>query len=157
MELTELPFPFPGKIFRSAMPFSSYDPNGHLIPAYKKNGISLIVVLSSDEEISRITDRDLRSIYKLEGFEILHLPIPDFDIPKTDKFRAGVEKILYRSKAGEGTVIHCHAGLGRTGMFAACLAKIGLDLSSDEAIAWVRQVLPGAVEVPKQEQMIQSF
>ena len=48
-------------------------------------------------------------------------------------------------------VIHCHAGLGRTGMFAACMAKGGLDYSSEEAIQWVRESIPGAVEVRDQE------
>ena len=157
MELTELPFPFPGQIYRSAMPYSAYDPDGELIPAYKKNDISLIVILSSDEEIERLTGRDLQSIYKLEGFEILYLPIPDFSTPEADEFRVVVEQVLTRSKSGKGTAIHCHAGLGRTGMFVACLAKLGLDYSSDEAIHWVRKIIPGAVEVPDQEQLVRSF
>lgn len=157
MELTALPFPFPGQIYRSAMPYSAYDPDGELIPAYKNNDISMIVILSSDEEIERLTGRDLRSIYKLEGFEILYLPILDFGIPETDEFRVVVEQVLTRSKSGKGTAIHCHAGLGRTGMFVACLAKLGLDYSSDEAIHWVRKIIPGAVEVPDQEQLVRSF
>ena len=157
MELTALPFPFPGQIYRSAMPYSAYDPDGELIPAYKNNDISMIVILSSDEEIKRLTGRELRSIYKLEGFEILYLPIPDFGIPETDEFRVVVEQVLTRSKSGKGTAIHCHAGLGRTGMFVACLAKLGLDYSSDEAIHWVRKIIPGAVEVPDQEQLVRSF
>ena len=157
MELTELPFPFPGQIYRSAMPYSAYDPDGELIPAYKKNDISLIVILSSDEEIERLTGRDLRSIYKLEGFEILYFPIPDFSTPEAGEFRSVVEQVLTRSKSGKGTAIHCHAGLGRTGMFVACLAKLGLDYSSDEAIHWVRNIISGAVEVPDQEQLVRSF
>ncbi len=157
MELTELPFPFPGHIYRSAMPYSAYDPDGELIPAYKKNDISLIVILSSDEEIERLTGRDLHSIYKLEGFEILYLPIPDFSTPETDEFRVVFEQVLTRSKSGKGTAIHCHAGLGRTGMFVACLAKLGMDYSSDEAIHWVRKIISGAVEVPDQEQLVRSF
>jgi protein-tyrosine phosphatase len=139
------------------MPYSAYDPDGELIPAYKNNDISLIVILSSDEEIERLTGRDLRSIYKLEGFEILYFPIPDFSTPEAGEFRDVVEQVLTRSKSGKGTAIHCHAGLGRTGMFVACLAKLGLDLSSDEAIHWVRKIIPGAVEVPDQEQLVRSF
>lgn len=157
MELTELPFPFPGQIYRSAMPYSAYDPDGELIPAYKNNDISLIVILSSDEEIERLTGRDLQSIYKLEGFEILYFPIPDFSTPEAGEFRVVVEQVLTRSKSGKGTAIHCHAGLGRTGMFVACLAKLGMDYSSDEAIHWVRKIIPGAVEVPDQEQLVRSF
>jgi protein-tyrosine phosphatase len=157
MELTELPFPFTGRIYRSAMPYSSYDPDGELISAYKRNDVSLIVILSSDEEIERITGRDLQSTYELEGFEILYFPIPDFGIPTMDEFRVVVKQVITHSKSGEGSAIHCHAGLGRTGMFVACMAKLGMDYSSDEAIHWVRKLIPGAVEVPDQEQLVRSF
>jgi protein-tyrosine phosphatase len=157
MELTELPFPFPGRIYRSAMPYSSYDPHGELIKAYKNHDVSLIVILSSDEEIKRITGRDLKSIYELEGFDILYLPIPDFSIPDMDEFRAVVEQVLTRSKYAKGSAIHCHAGLGRTGMFVACLAKLGMDFSGDEAMDWVRKVIPGAIEVPDQGLLVRLF
>ncbi len=157
MELTELPYPFSGRIYRSAMPYSSYDPEGELISAYKNNDVSLIVVLTSNDDMVRITGRDLLSFYDREGFKVLYLPIPDFGVPVTDEFRAAVDKIQLRLKAGERTAIHCHAGLGRTGMFVACLAKIGMDYSADEAIAWVRGLIPGAVEVPSQEQFVRSF
>ena len=157
MELTRLPFPFPGMIFRSAMPFSSYDPDGELISAYKNNNVSLIVILTSDSESRQVTGRDLRTSYETEGFEVLYLPIPDFNIPEMSALRAAVQEVLAHSKSGSGVAIHCHAGLGRTGMFAACLAKSGLNFSSEEAIHWVREVIPGAVEVRDQEQLVRDF
>lgn len=157
MELTELPFAYPGKIFRSAMPYSTYDPNGELISEFKNREISTIVMLASDEESLRITGRDLHEIYEREGFEILYLPIPDFGTPDMPVLREAVKKTLANSQSGSGIVVHCHAGLGRTGMFAACLAKQGLGYSSEEAIGWVREYIPGAVEVPEQEMIIRSF
>jgi protein-tyrosine phosphatase len=157
MELTELPFPFPGRIYRSAMPYSSYDPDGELISAYKDHDVSLIVILASDNESLRITGRDLRATYENEGFEILYLPIPDFSIPEMEELRAAVQGVNSHSESGKGAAIHCHAGLGRTGMFAACLAKLSLDYSSDEAIQWVRESIPGAVEVRDQELLVRSF
>jgi protein-tyrosine phosphatase len=157
MELTELPFSCSGTVYRSAMPYSTYDPDGELISAYKNREVSTIVLLASYEECLRITDRDLRALYKAEGFDILYLPIPDFGIPDLGKLQAGVQEALSLSKSGQGIVIHCHAGLGRTGLFAACLAKQGLDLSSEEAIQWIRELIPGAVEVPEQEMFIRSF
>jgi hypothetical protein len=42
-------------------------------------------------------------------------------------------------------------------MFAAGLAKMGMDLSSDEAIRWIRKSIPGAIEVPEQEQLVRSL
>ena len=37
------------------------------------------------------------------------------------------------------------------GMFAACLAREALGLSGDEALAWIRELVPGAVETRGQE------
>ena len=157
MELTELPVTFPGKIYRSAMPFSTYDPDGELIQAFKNEGVSVIVLLASDEECLRITGRDLRSIYNEKDFEVQYLPIPDFSTPEAEDLREAVQQVLTHSRSGEGVAIHCHAGVGRTGMFAAGLAKLGMDLSSDVAIRWVRNIIPGAIEVPEQEQLVRSL
>lgn len=157
MELTELPFTESGSVFRSAMPYSTYDPHGKLISAYKDREVTTIIMLASDEESLRITGQDLRALYEAEGFDILYLPIPDFGVPDLDPLRERVQKASSISKSGHGIVIHCHAGLGRTGLFAACMAKQGLDLSSEEAIKWVRDLIPGSVEVPEQEMIIRSF
>ena len=157
MELTELPFADSGPVYRSAMPFSTYDPDGELISAYKNREISTIVMLASDEESLRITGQDLRAHYKREGFDILYLPIPDFGVPDPGMLREAVKEALSHSQSGHGIVIHCHAGLGRTGLFAACMAKQGSGFSSEEAIKWVRDLIPGAVEVPEQEMIIRSF
>lgn len=157
MELTELPFTTPGKIYRSAMPYSSYDPDSELLSEYKNRDISMVIMLSSDEENLQITGRDLRQLYEKEGLQVLSFPIPDFGTPDVAVMREAVQKTLDYTQSGFGTVIHCHAGLGRTGMFAACLAKEEMDFSSDEAINWVRELIPGAVEVPEQELFIRNF
>ncbi|MDD3847072.1 MAG: hypothetical protein PHC90_12030 [Syntrophorhabdaceae bacterium] len=41
--MTELPFGLKGKIFRSAMPFGTYDPEGVALDEYMKNAISVVV------------------------------------------------------------------------------------------------------------------
>lgn len=157
MELTELPYTFTGKVYCSAMPFSTYDPDGRLIQAYKNEDVSLIVLLANYEECRRITGRDLRSTYVEEGFEVQYLPIPDFSIPEEEELREAIEKVLDHARSGGGVAIHCHAGVGRTGMFAAGLAKLGLDCSSEDAINLVRESIPGAIEVPEQEYLVRSL
>lgn len=157
MELTELPLNLPGKIYRSGMPFSSYDPKGALIQTYKKIGVSMVVMLVDEEECLRITGHDLKAIYKRENFKVIYLPIPDFGTPVAEGFGQAISEVVEHARTSGKAAIHCHAGKGRTGMFAACLAKRELGYSSDQAIHWVKELIPGAVEVPEQEQFVRSY
>lgn len=156
MELTKLPFALPGEIYRSAMPFSSYDPAGVLIEEYTRKNISLVVMLTSDQEAKKFSAHDLRSIYNSKGFEVLYLPILDFSVPELAELDEAVSEVLDHAYQSESVAVHCHAGIGRTGMFLACLAKRCMDFSSDQAVAWVRQFILGAVEVSEQEQLVRS-
>ena len=157
MELTRLPFSFPGDVYRSAMPYSSYDPRGDLVQEYKRKDVALVVMLTSDQESLRVTGYDLRSKYETDGFEVLYLPIPDFSVPEIEELDKAVTDVLNHVRKGDSVAIHCHAGIGRTGMILACLAKRGLGYSSDEALRWVREFIPGAVEVSEQEQLVRAL
>ncbi len=50
MGLTELPFEQRGRIYRSPMPFGKYDPEGLIYQTYRRNSISMIVLLAEEEE-----------------------------------------------------------------------------------------------------------
>ena len=114
-------------------------------------------MLTSDQEAQRYSGHDLRSIYASEGFEVYQLPIDDFSVPKADQLEEAITAALDHLSQGESVTIHCHAGVGRTGMFLACLAKRGLEISSEEAVNWVREFIPGAVEVSEQEHLVRSM
>lgn len=154
MEFTQIPFKFAGNIFRSAMPYSSYDPNGRLIGKYLENNISVVVVLVSEDEILEITGRSLLQEYSKLGFEIMSLPIKDFGTPHLRELQKTISQVMQFSQNGKSVVVHCHAGVGRTGLFMAGLAKIGMGLSPKESIRWVRSFIPGALEVDEQEELL---
>jgi protein-tyrosine phosphatase len=150
MPLTELPYGLPGRVFRSQMPYSSYDPRGELVEQYLSDGIEAIVLLVRDEESRDITQRDLKQHYVERGFQVIHLPIKDFGIPDLDELRQAVKVAHQLAREGKNLVIHCHAGIGRTGMFAACLATEALGLSGERAIDWAKEQIPDAVETREQ-------
>ena len=58
--LTELPFSFPGKVFRSPMPFSTYD-QADAWESYLEEDINLVVVLTEQQEYLVYALRDLRA------------------------------------------------------------------------------------------------
>ena len=154
MPLTELPFGLPGRIFRSPMPFGPYDLHSAVYDQLREEQITVIVLLARDEECLHKTGRDLRALYLDEGFQVLSLPIPDFGVPTKDDLEQAVQRTIAYAQAGHHIAIHCSAGIGRTGLFLAYLAKRYLGLSGHEALQWVRHFIPRAVETPEQQRLV---
>ncbi len=157
MVLTELPLGLPGRVFRCPMPFSGYDRGGRVLPALRDHGVSVIVMLAEPNECLAHAGRDLAEVYRAEGFDLIHVPVPDLDAAARETLEPAVRRALECARAGRHVAIHCHAGKGRTGMFAACLARDALGLGGDEAIAWVRRHIPHAVETAARAALVRSW
>lgn len=155
--LTELPLGLPGRVFRSPMPFSTYDPEGTVFDAFQAERVAVVVVLAERDECLRCAGRDLVEHYRRAGLEVIHLPVRDFTVASREELAPVVARILEHARAGRNVAIHCHAGRGRTGMLAACLAREALGLDGDGAIAWVRRLIPGAVETAGQEALVRAY
>jgi protein-tyrosine phosphatase len=136
------------------MPFSVYDPQGDSLFQFKRERGFLIVLLAEEEECVVRTGLNLKSLYLNQGFQVLHLPIPDFNVPSIEDLEEAIKKTVEHAQGGKNILIHCHAGLGRTGLFVAYLAKRVLGLSSEEAIHWTRKHIPHALETDEQCQMV---
>lgn len=156
--LTPLPFDLPGRIYRSPLPFSPlFDPRGDLLDVYLDAGIDVVVMLTEDDKVWDLTGLDLRNRYLQSGLEVIHSPIVDFSVPSEDELRTSIQAVLEATQAGKQIVIHCHAGSGRTGLFAACMAKVVFKISGAEAIRWVRQFVPTAIETRQQARFVEDF
>jgi Cyclin-dependent kinase inhibitor 3 (CDKN3) len=155
--ITELPFGLPGRVYRSAMPFGLYDPDGEVFKEYIRHRITAIVLLAGDVECLEKAGRDLYDFYTASGYRVIHLPISDFGVPSKGELAKAVSETLQLAVQGHNTAIHCSGGIGRTGMFLACMAQGALGLGPDEAIAWVRARIPGAVQTDAQRQMVIDF
>lgn len=158
LSLTHLPYGLPGKVYRSPMPYSPmFDPDGQVLQAYLDAGITWVVMLTPLKEVVALTGMDLIAHYKTHGLRIIHAPIQDFSVPTEGALQVPIQQTLDAAWLGENIVIHCHAGLGRTGLFAACLAKVVFDLNGEEAFIWVRQYIPNAIENGAQIAFINGF
>lgn len=84
-------------------------------------------------------------------------PIPDFSIPIDHmKFSGLVNAIIDKMKQNEGVCIHCHAGIGRTGMVLSCVVGRWFTLDGKKAIEAVRRAR-NAIETDEQSKFVISF
>ncbi len=156
--LTKLPFGLPGQIYRSSMPFSPmFDPKKRILQAYLDVGIEVVVMLAEDWEVRELTGMDLKARYQQLGMTVIYAPIRDFSVPEPGDLQEPIRKTLEAARAGKTIVIHCHAGWGRTGIFAACLAKVVFNLPAEKAVYWLRQYIPRAVENQVQYEFVSDF
>jgi protein-tyrosine phosphatase len=156
--LTELPYGLAGTIYRSPLPNSPmFDPGSHVLPAYEAAGVDTVVMLNTLDELQDLLGYDLTTLYGEQGYDIIHAPVPDFQAPPLAVFQTALEGTLAAAEEGRTIVIHCHAGVGRTGTLAACLAKVVFGLSGEDAVAWVRQFIPDAVENRDQYQFVLDY
>ena len=146
-----------GSLYRSAMPFGTYDKSGDLFSEYLMQGIATVVLLAGDEECMEKSGINLRAYYAVQGMNVLPLPCADFGIPGKAETARMVRDVLNRLGKGENIAVHCSAGIGRTGTFLACMAKEQRKLSGDEAISWIRTQIPGAVETSGQEDFVRRY
>jgi len=121
-------------------------------------GVKAVLVLAELHEIARYwRNPDIYfNALSDNGLESLHSPVKDFHAPNLSQLEELVEWIDTKVSSGKPVLVHCHAGIGRTGtIIAAYLVKKGYDVS--QAIREVRRKIPLALEVDSQVSVLYEY
>jgi protein-tyrosine phosphatase len=105
----------------------------------RRAGLALVVCLTPRSELAELSPAYHRSVAQgTVPFRWLNVPMPNFGVPEDPAaFRREVQQIAAALRQGDAVLLHCAAGLGRTGSTAACVLK-ALGLDSEEALQRVR-------------------
>jgi atypical dual specificity phosphatase len=87
----------------------------------------------------------------IKDINYLHVPTEDLSAPDMDKIDQTVDFIQERIKNDEPVMVHCAAGIGRTGTMLACYLIKYHNLSAKNAIEKVRKERPGSIQSESQE------
>ncbi|MDY0746062.1 tyrosine-protein phosphatase [Paucibacter sp. R3-3] len=133
-----LPASASGALWLQSMP-GRLESWGEFLDEARLRQLNLVVCLNPLEEVAQLSPAYHKAI--AEGrlpFRWQHLPMRDFGLGSDPAaFRHGVEQIANGLVLGDQVLLHCAAGIGRTGTVAACVLKqLGTD--RDEALRKVR-------------------
>ena len=122
---------------------------------------------TSKEEVDWLKEEGVKSIVTireepleeewLEDINYLHIHSNDMGVPEFDDLINSVDFLHQRITNDEPVMVHCLAGLGRTGTILACYMIKYEQMSADDAIQKVRNERHGSIQSFSQEEIIFRF
>ncbi len=91
-----------------------------------------------------------------EGFTLRHFPVVDMSIPTPRAAAELCQQVASWLAAGQAVMMHCHAGLGRTGTLLACML-ISFGHTADAAVTAIRRHSPNYIQSQAQEVFVRHF
>jgi atypical dual specificity phosphatase len=144
--VSEFHWVLPGQLAGSARP-GLFDPLAVDLAGLRDLGVRHIVTL---------TEAPLPPIDHLLGFQITHFPIDDMGIPTPRRAARLCDVILTSIVEDAPVLVHCKAGLGRTGTILAA-SLICLGRTAEAARGEVRRICPRYIQSLSQELFLDHF
>ena len=119
----------------------------------KKRKIDIVASLLERKELAELQIANLFELIKKHNFSHYYFPIQDKSVPKNKvQLRRFLNNLSAEIQKDKKILLHCNAGLGRSGLIAALICKkLGI---VEEPISFIRQYRPGAIETKEQEKLI---
>jgi protein-tyrosine phosphatase len=135
----DIPDSIPGKLYLTVMP-GRFESIGEFISRIISLSIQEVVCLTPLEEIE---ERSVEYYHLITSgdypWHLEHFPIPDFGVPSdTGAFILLSKRMAESLLKGDNLVIHCYAGIGRTGILAM-VTLMALGMKRAGAAAAVRK------------------
>jgi protein-tyrosine phosphatase len=139
MAFRPLPLPddVPGRLWLQSMP-GRREPWSAFLDEARLNRLDMLVCLNPLEEVAELSPAYHKAVAQGRmPFRWLHVPMRDFGLAAdAAAFRQGVEQVAQGLRMGDRALLHCAAGMGRTGTMAACVLK-RLGMPAAQALAAV--------------------
>lgn len=121
-------------------------------------GAAIVITLIEAHEFARLGVPGFATAARQRTFAWYHVPIPDFGTPGDAALAAWhrvAPNVVATLDRAERVVLHCAAGLGRTGTISAkILVERGLTAAA--AIAHIRATRPGSIETETQANFVRN-
>ena len=132
-----------------------------------ENKLAGSAIPTSIDEVQWLIEQGVKSIVTvreepldddwIKDVNYLHIMSNDMGVPEFNDLVQAVDFIHRRITNKEPVMVHCLAGLGRTGTVLASYLIKYQNMSADEAMKKVREQRPGSIQSYPQEEIIFQF
>lgn len=120
-----------------------------MVADLKAAGVSVVLSMLPADEAQELGVTQEAALCGAQGITFLSHPIVDYGLPQMGTFVDMIQQIKDHLKDGAHVIVHCKAGIGRSGMVAACvLVAFGETPTSAQKIVSVSRgtAIPDTVE-----------